>query len=161
MSERNISGRSLSKAVTSEDVLGKDVIDLNGDTIGVVDKVLLDPSTFNTLGISIDKGFLRKGLSIGKGYIKRVTEHVVMLKIKVPYQLKGMIVFDVQGKRVGQVSSIDLQGEKNKIKTINVKPGIFLSFLRKEIHIPASHIKEVGENILLNMKKEDLGKIKS
>jgi len=160
MSERSISGRNLSKAITSEDILGKDVLDLNGDIIGVVDKVLVDPSDFNTLGISIDKGFLRKGLTVGKGYIKTITEHAVILKIRVPFELKGRSVFDSEGKFVGEVSSIDLHGEKDKIKNINVKKGFLSYFLRKETHIPYHYVRKIADNIILNITREDLDKLK-
>mgnify|MGYP001612661093 CR=1 FL=1 len=155
MQKRNISGKNLSSVITSEDILGKDVIDTNGSFIGVVEKVLIDPSSLNFVGISIDKGFLTKGLTLGKNYIQRITDHAVFLKIRVAYEIKGMQVFDMNGKIIGRVSSIDLYGTKNKIVSINVRPEV-MSIFRKEITIPYKYVKNVGDNIVLNIQLEIL-----
>src|SRR3989338_7108160 len=137
MQQKTISGRDLSKTVTSEDLLGKEVIDLDGSFIGVVEKVLIDPHKLDFVGISIDKGFLRKGFTLGKGYIDKITPHAVFLKIKVSYDVKGKIVFDNEGWIVGKVSSIELYKNKNKIISLIVRPNIFA---KKEIVIPAGHL---------------------
>src|SRR3989344_827637 len=136
MPQKDISGRSLSEAITSEEILGKEVIDIDGDFIGIVEKVLINPKNFDSLGISIDKGFFKRGLTIGKGYIQRVTSHAVFLKINVPYLLKGKTVFDKHGKKVGLVSSIDLHGAQNRIKHLHVKLHVLFPLLKREIAIP-------------------------
>jgi len=155
--EKFISGRDLSKTVTSEDLLGKEVIDLDDGFIGVVDKVLIDPRKLEFIGISIDKGFLRKGLTIGKNYIGKITPHAVFLKIKVSYGVKGKIVFDRDGWIVGKVSSIELYKNKNKIISLIVKSGF--SYLGEEVMIPASYIEAIGENVMLSVGKNKLREI--
>ena len=156
--QKTISGRDLSKTITSEDLLGKEVIDFDGSFIGVVEKVLIDPYKLDFVGISIDKGFLRKGFTLGKGYIHKITPHAVFLKIKVSYDVKGKLVFDSDGELVGTVTSIDLYGSKNKIVNIIVRPNIFA---KKEIVIPAGHLKDIGENVMLNVTKNKLKESKS
>lgn len=151
--QKTISGRDLSKTVTSEDLLGKEVIDFDGSFIGVVEKVLIDPYKLDFVGISIDKGFLRKGFTLGKGYIDKITPHAVFLKIKVSYDVKGKLVFDNDGELIGTVTSIDLYGSKNKIVNIIVKPRMFAS---KEIVIPASYIETIGDNVMLKINKREL-----
>ena len=69
MPQKSISGKDLNEAVTSDDILGKDVIDADGKFIGVTEKVFIHPNNLDFIGIEVDKGFLRKGLSIGKDYI--------------------------------------------------------------------------------------------
>ena len=158
MPKKNISGRSLSEAITSEDILGKEVIDVDGDFIGIAEKVLINPKNFNSLGISIDKGFFKRGLTIGKGYIERVTPHAVFLKINVPYLLKGKTVFDKDGKKVGVVSSIDLHGAQNRIKELHVKSQTALPLLKKEIVIPNNIIRNIGDNVILKLTREQVMK---
>ncbi len=150
--ERNISGKDLSKVITSEDILGKDVIDSDGRFIGVVDKVLIDPRLFDFVGISLDKGFLRRGLSIGKNYIQKITDHAVFLKIRVAYELKGMAVFDKDGKRIGKVVALELAGHTNKITHLIISTP--LASLIREFTIPFKHVKNIGENIILAITKE-------
>src|SRR3989338_7378836 len=122
MQQKTISGRDLSKTLTSEDLLGKDVIDFNGTFIGVVEKVLIDPNEMDFVGISVDKGFLRKGLTIGRTYIDKIREHALFLKIRVSYEVKGKIVFDKDGVSIGKVSTIELFENKNEIINIIVRP---------------------------------------
>src|SRR3989344_9019358 len=156
MQTRNISGRDLSKAITSEDILGKEVFDIDGTLIGVVETVLIDPESLKLIGISVDKGFLKKGLSIGKNYIDRITKEAIFLRIQVAYEIKGKSVFDKDGKLLGKVSSIDLHGHKNHLKSIHVKSHLFHYILNKEIVIPEKYIDTIGENVILNKKKEQI-----
>lgn len=153
MKQKTISGRDLSKTLTSEDLLGKDVVDFNGTLVGVVEKVLIDPKSLDFVGISIDKGFLKKGLTLGKSYIEEIKEHAVFLRIKVSYDVKGKIVFDSLGRVVGKVSSVELYENMNRIVNLEVKTRFLFG---KEILINSKYIKVIGEGVMLNVKKEEL-----
>ena len=152
MSKKSISGKNLSRGITSDDILGKEVIDLDGKFIGVVEKVLIDPIDLDFIGIEVDKGFLKKGLSIGKSYIDRISEVAIFLKIKVVCEIKGMTVFDKIGAIIGTVSKIELWGEKNKIKNIYIKQGM----IKKELVVPYDFIDSIGYNVILTVKKKRL-----
>lgn len=141
----------LARSITSDDILGKDVIDPDGAFIGIVEKVHIDAQTLDFIGVSVDKGLLKKGLVIGKDYIHSITSHAVFLKIRPTYNLKGMIVFDIEGKKLGTVTDVVLQFRANKLKSLVVRSGIMA---KKEI--PSSWIKSVGDNIFLNRKKEEV-----
>ena len=157
MVQKSISGRSLEKTITSDDILGKDVVDKNGDLIGIVEKVLISLDTLEFIGIEVDKGILKKGLAIGKDYIEKVTDDALWLNIKISYELNGMSVFDKLGKLVGKVNNVELEGSTNKIKNIYVKPGIF----RKSLEIPRRMIQTIKYNIILNAEKSVLAPIES
>jgi len=151
MQKKIISGRDLSKAITSDDILGKEVLDSEGKTIGVSEKILIDKNDFNLIGIGVDKGFLKKGLTIGRAYIDKVTPHAVFLKTKIAYNLRGMKVFDKEGKKIGTVSKVFLFGTKNRIKEIEVQKNPF-----KKIIISKELIDVMDENIILNVMKKEL-----
>ena len=138
----------LDSSVTSDDILGKEVIDAEGEFIGVVEKLYIDPNLVEVVGISIDKGFLRKGLIIGKNYIARVAKHAIFLKITPSYKLKGMIVFDSEGKKLGDVVQIELIDYTNKVKGVVIRQGA------KKVFIDSGYIDRVGDNIFLNQKSE-------
>lgn len=152
MSKESISGRILKNCITSEDILGKEVIDSDGKYIGIVEKVLIDPINMDFVGIEIDKGFLRKGISLGKNYIKKITPLAVFLNIKPAYEIRGMTVFDKSGKRIGKVIEVKLQSNRNKVKEIKVKRNA----LKKEIKIPEEFIETMGYNIVLSLNKKEL-----
>ena len=150
MSQRSISGKDLNEAVTSDDVLGKDVIDADGKFIGVAEKVFIHPIGLDFMGIEVDKGFLKKGLSIGKDYIERIAKHAVFLNIRVAFEMRGMNVFSKIGETIGKVSDVELIGYKNEIKAIHVKAN------GKDALIPLSFIERVGEGVFLSVSKLEL-----
>jgi len=147
--------RKLQGAITSEDVLGKDVIDSGGVLLGVSDKLYLDPKTLNVLGISVDKGFLRKGFVISTEYIEEVASHAVFLNMQPATRMKGMIVFGRNGARIGKVTHVDLVQDTNKVSSIIVKTGFFSS-----VHVPARHIKSYDKNVFLSISKSELRDMK-
>ena len=154
MPQKNISGKDLSGTVTSDDLLGKDVIDADGKIIGVSEKILIDPINLNFVGIGIDKGVLSKGLTIGKGYIRNITKHAIFLKIRILHELMSMLVFDNHGRKIGKVKKVVLHGSRNKLNYIEVKSGFF----RKLITVEEKYIQKIGDHIILNLDKEKLNK---
>lgn len=147
---KNNSGNALEGAVTSDDLLGKDVIDADGRFIGIVEKVFIHPEKLDFVGISIDKGFLKKGFSIGKDLIERVATHALFLNISVAYEIRGMKVFDKDGKEIGKVAGIALIGSGNDIDAIDVVGQ------GKKMRIHSRYIDRVGYNVLLNVGKDAL-----
>ncbi|MDO8459676.1 MAG: PRC-barrel domain-containing protein [Nanoarchaeota archaeon] len=158
MQQKSISGKKINKSITSEDILGKDVIDAEGAFIGVAEKVLIDQKSMDFIGISIDKGLIRSGITIGKSYIDKIADHAIFLKIRVVYDIKGKLVFDKDGKKMGTVSSIDIYGKKNKIKNIYMKPISHSFFFKKIIVISADYIETIGDNVILNVTMNNLSK---
>ena len=152
MAKDKISIDDIGELINSDDILGKDVIDSEGKFIGIAESILIDPKKFDFVGISIDKGFLKKGLIIGKSYIKNVASNAVFLNIRPSYNIKGMKVFDMEGFQIGKVKEILLKENKNAIDKLIISSGI----LKKEIELSANFIKSIGYNILLNIKKKDL-----
>jgi sporulation protein YlmC with PRC-barrel domain len=144
-------------SVTAEDILGKDVIDASGMVVGVSERLYIDPKTLDIIGLSVDKGFLQKGFVVGKNYIKEVTTHAVLLTIKPSILLKGKIVMDKKGNKVGKVKAVELSNGTNTIAALIVSSGLF--GLRK-IRVPAEQVEKKEQNIILNVTKEDLKKKK-
>ena len=128
-------------AITSEDILGKNVIDSNGRFLGVSDKLYIEPKTMLVLGISVDKGFLRKGMIIATSYVREVAKHAIFLNIEPLFLLKGKEVFDCHGDEVGKVTDVESVRDTNKIAAIKVG----------QIRIPWRDIDVIGENIILSI----------
>lgn len=154
MSQKSISGKNLEKTISSDDLLGKNVIDKSGEIIGVSEKILIDPDALELIGLEVDKGFLKKGLTISRQYIEKVTPHAIFLKIRVAYEIKGLIVFDRNGSKIGTVSKVNLHGQRNSIKSITINKSI----LSKELEVTSDQIETIGENIILKISKQDLRK---
>ncbi len=152
MTEKN----SLAGAITSEDVLGKDVIDARGAFIGVSDKLYLHPKTMKILGISVDKGFLRTGLIISANYVTEVTQYAILLNIEPSFRIKGMTVFGSAGGRIGTVLSVSLVNNSNTVQELIVKTT---NSNIGTVAIPAKYLAQIEDNAFLNITTDELIRI--
>jgi len=150
-SGKNIFGKDLDKSITSDDILGKEVIDKDGAIIGVAEKVFFDSKDLEFIGIAVDKGLLKKGVSIGKDYIARVGSYAVFLNISLAYEIRGRQVFDKEGAFVGKVKDIELKESENSIAAIIVTHGI-----SKITRIDSTYIETIGNNVILNLNKKEI-----
>lgn len=126
---------------TSDEILGKEVLDLKGGIIGIVQKIHIDRGTKKIIGITIDEGFLKPQLFVGVDKISFFGLDAVILNNEFT-SYKGIKVFDSKGNDVGNVKEV-LTGKTGKIKKIivNSHKGIF--------EIEVSKIKTLGENVIL------------
>ncbi|MFW5872124.1 MAG: PRC-barrel domain-containing protein [bacterium] len=129
--------------ITTDDILGKDVIDKDGEIIGIVQQIHIDKESKGITGITIDEGFLKPDLFIGINYIKLFGIDSVMLNIAPDQTFKGILVFDSKGKKVGTVSRVFTTMRSGKVKSIEVK-----NHTKKEI-VAAKDIKSIGMNVIL------------
>lgn len=152
MSRKELSGAHLLKdTISSDDLLGKEVFDSTGALTGIIDIVHLDPKKLAFVGISIDEGFLKRGLTVGKDYIARIAAGAVFLTIRPVFVVRGMRVFDSAGRSVGKVKDVRLVESKNIIHELVVSRGWFRS-----ITIPGTFVKRVGENVFLSVSRDEL-----
>ena len=149
---------NIKDSITSEDVLGKDVLDSRGGFLGVSDKLYLNPKTLKVVGISVDKGFMKKGFLIGSSHIREVTEYAVFLTIEPSFRLKGMMVFGVNGGKIGIVKEVKIAPNTNNILELVVK-----SFVKDlgTITIASEYLGRMEQNIFLNITTEQLLKLNS
>ncbi len=144
---------SVEEAITSADILGKDVVDSRGAFLGVSDKLYVHPKTLKVVGISVDKGFMKKGFLIGSAHIREVMEYAIFLTIEPPFRLRGMTVFGVQGGKIGTVKEVKLMPNTNIIKEIVVKSSIRGL---GTITISSEYLGRMEQNVFLNITSEKL-----
>jgi len=131
--------------ITSDDILGKDVIDIDGNFLGVVDKLFLTADTITVQAISIDKGFLAKGLVVSKKYIERVSKYAVFLNIKPLFLLLQKKVYTATGHFVGTVVDVTQDTSKS-----NALECLIVSTKSGKKEISSKDIDQIGKNIVLN-----------
>ena len=155
MFRKNLSGSKNieNKTISSDDILGKEVFDAEGSSVGIVDIIHIDPIKLDFVGISVDEGFMRQGLVIGKGYIRRITKHAVFLNVMPAFATRGMLVFDKKGRYIGKVKDVVLWQNRNVIQQLFISNGLF-----KTQSISGDLIATVGQNILLKISREELTK---
>ena len=134
----------MNRIITSDDVLGKEAVDPEGQILGIVMKIHIDKDSKMMVGITIDQGFMKPDLFIGMKYIKNFGIDTVFLN-RVPVEkFKGLEVITSSGKIVGTVK--DVKSKRHKVDEIvvarkGIKGGV--------LFIPASEIREIGESSVL------------
>ena len=151
-----IENPSIKDAITSADVLGKDVIDSRGAFLGVSDKLYIHPKTLKIVGMSVDKGFMQKGFLIGSGHIREVMKYAVFLTIEPSFRLKGMTVFGVKGGKIGTVKAVKLVPNTNTIEKLVVKSSVKGL---GTITIASEYLARMEQNVFLNITGEKLLKL--
>lgn len=131
--------------ITSDDILGKDVVDTDGEVIGVVQQIRIDKNSKKMIGIVIDQGFMKPDLFLSLEIIKNFGVDSVFLNRSPKPKIKGLDVYDKLGKKVGFVFDIEEDSKKDTLKAILIKK----SHLSKSYKIKSKDIKTIGFNILL------------
>jgi len=142
------------KTITSDDILGKEVVDIDGGIIGVTQQLIIDKTSKKIKGVLVDQGFMKPDIYIGINLIKNFGVDAVFLNKSPIKKLKGLEVFDKDGKKVGLVDSIE--EKRNKLESIIIKK----SSLSSKYHIKKNKIKTIGFSIILSEKESQLKKIK-
>ena len=130
------------KTITSDDILGKDAVDLDGEILGVIIKLHIDKDSKQLSGITIDQGFMKPNLFVGMNYVKNFGVDSVFLS-KIPAtKYIGLSVLDSKGKLVGTVKNVS--SKRHKVKAIEISKG-----LGKRFAVSSSDIQEIGETVIL------------
>ena len=134
---------TLESATSAKRYIGKRVYSTSGDYVGrVVDLSLYEDAY---VGLIV-RG--RQLLYIDKEYCEPENVDTIILKIDPITLLKGKIVFDSAGKRLGRVTGFERSGVRNACDTILVKKNIF----KKPVSVPYSAVETSKKNIILNQE---------
>lgn len=133
----------MTKYITTDDILGKEVVASDGDIIGIVQKLHIDATTKTITGITVDEGFMKPDLFIGLKYIKQFGIDSLFLSIVPEQKFIGLQVYNNKGKHIGTVIDIETGKTNAKIKSVQIKSGFTTS------EIPAKEIKMIGSSVLL------------
>lgn len=136
--------QSNSKVITSDDILGKEAVDPEGQILGIVTKVHINKEAKKLLGMTVDQGFMKPELFIGLHYVKNFGVDAVFLN-KVPTdKFRGLDVLTSKGEIVGKVKSV--KAKRHKVQEIIVaKKGV----LGKSFSIAASDIETISSSVIL------------
>ncbi|MBM9501109.1 PRC-barrel domain-containing protein [Leptospira sp. 201903071] len=138
-----------SNIITSDDILGKEALDPEGQILGVVVKLHIDRTEKRIIGITIDQGFMKPDLFVGIDFVRTLGVDAIFLNT-IPFEkYKGLKVLSSDGSEAGIVDEVI--SKNGKLESILVKTS--LNPLSKErTKIPAAKIQEIGDKILLKRK---------
>lgn len=129
------------------DLIGKKIIAKNGEFVGKVSDVAI--KDYDVKGIFCRTPHGR--VYIDKANFEVFSTNAIVLKIDPVTLLKGKLVFDSTGRKVGTVKKINRDDTTNKFKSIEVKGKIY----KRKAIIKASQIATMQKNIILKSKYEE------
>ncbi len=140
--------------ITSDDILGKDIIDARGHYIGVASQLHIDRRLKNITGISIDTGFNKPLAFVGVDLVTNFGVDAIYISHTPSSRYIGLDVYDKNGALIGRVKSARLRPEKATIMSFIVSLGIL-----KNVELHLYMIKVLGRSIILNITKDEVMKI--
>lgn len=132
----------MKETITSDDILGKKAVDSDGEILGVVISLHIDNKEKKILGITVDQGFMKPDLYIGLEYVRHFGVDAVLLNHYPLEKLKGLGVYTVKGRYLGDVVKFTGSGSKLNSITFNKR-------FRKPETVVVTEIKEIGRSIIL------------
>jgi len=142
----------MEKIITSDDILGKEAIDPEGEYLGIVMKLHIDREKKILLGITVDQGFMKPDLYVGLDYIERFGIDAVLIN-KIPMEKYiGLRVYDASGGYCGVIQELEERDgrlEKICVRVKLAEGGKRQSAEKSLIKIPIRDIAEIGYSILL------------
>ena len=129
-----------------KNLLGKKVIAKNGEVVGKVKDVAIE--NYDIKGVFCCKWFDR--VYIDKSNFETFSAEAIILKINPVTLLKGKIVFDSAGRRVGTVKHVNRDDTSNSIKSLTVRTKIY----KPKLEIKPSQISIMKKNIILKTEYE-------
>lgn len=131
--------------ITCDDILGKEVIDPEGEVLGIAIKLHIDKIKMEIVGITIDQGFMKPELYVGLEYIKKIGNSALFLKEVPLHKIKGMDVITEDGNYIGVVKDVVVENKKIKLIKVLEKKGI----VPKLRELNNSDIKEIKASVIL------------
>jgi len=132
--------------ITSDDILGKEAVDTDGEILGVVIKLHIHNKEKYIVGITIDKGFMRPDLFVGIDFIHMFGVDAVFLNTVPGQKFKGLMVLSARGEVIGHVRDV-IREKARTTELIVAYRGKYLK--KKQLNIPISKVKEIGESVVL------------
>lgn len=144
-------GKALAETLDVKTVVGNRVLSKNGEVLGKVREVRMDPDGRTIQGIIV-KGIplLTRKLYIAEHYIGRITDKAVILRIDPISMYIGRAVVSADGKKVGKVISAERVKTSNELKYFEVRRRPW-----KVVSIDAKEFAKLGTSLILKKTYAD------
>lgn len=143
----NDSNEKQKKHITITNLIGKEVYHTEGHLLGVLQDIIIDTQTLQIQALEIINGTVKKHATFGIESIEHIENNKIVLHIPLDEYLVGKNVFDRQGKKIGQVTSVKVHDDK---LFLQVKDGTDYMSVHEEF------IEHIGKGVLLTCTKNDI-----
>lgn len=150
----------------THDVIGKPVISLQGEEIGTIVRVIVDPEINSVIGLTVNvRGFFKGEKGIEFANIGSFGDYAVVVensreilpldnlpeieKMSKELYLYNMRVVTPLGKLIGTIDDFCFDAETGRIEKYILSGGIIKNLFKGMASIPASSIITIGKDLLI------------
>ncbi len=154
--------------IKTQDLVGKPVISLQGEEVGTVARVIVDPVRATVAGLLVNvKGWFKgeKGLefeavnSFGDyavtiqraGQVVPLENLPTVEKLAKDYNIYDMRIITPQGKLVGTIDDFCFNKETGKIEKYILSGGLIKNLFKGRASIPAGSIDKIGTDVIIGV----------
>lgn len=124
------------------EIIGREVIAKNAEVVGkIIDIVFLN---HELMGVLVKRGFSK--YYVDKMYFAEYTPDAILLNVDPVLLLRGKIVFDNRGKKLGRVKEVLRDSDLNDFSSLLIKGGMF----SKSFQVPKKDVEIQQRNVILN-----------
>lgn len=159
---------SINKLLKTQDVIGKPVLSLQGDDLGTVSKIVVDPLERSVVGITINvKGLFKGEKSAEYKTIKSFGDYAVMLntpdeldnfdqlenfeKLAKDHCLFNIRIISPEGKLIGTIDDFYFNPLNGKIEKLILSGGIIKTLIKGRAVVPAEYIETIGKDAVITV----------
>ena len=141
--------KDFEEQITSDDILGREAIDPEGEYLGIVMKLHIDRHRKELIGITIDQGFMKPDLFVGLEYIARFGVDAVLIN-KIPLEkYRSLKIYTSAGQLCGIVQDIEERNGRVEKVIARLKKFDSPHSIKGVVEIPVRKIETLGHAILL------------
>jgi sporulation protein YlmC with PRC-barrel domain len=144
--EIRLTSLPIDQTINDSVLIGKRVLGKDGEPIGEVCGIYLDPHNLTLEAIRVNSGLFSYDHYIGRNFISELSDQGVVLTFTPTTEFVGKEVIDLKGKRLGIVKEVRRIGPTNE----------FVNFVignngDHDLIVGETDIREIGDMIELNI----------
>lgn len=153
----------------TQDLIGKPVISLQGEEIGAVLRVIVNPGSSNVVGLTVSsKGLFKGEKGVEFRAIKSFGDFALMVetikeilpidslpaieKLGKEHNLFNMRIITPEGKLIGTIDDFYFHTGTGNIERYILSGGLIKNLFKGRASIPASSISTIGKDLLISIE---------
>ena len=145
--EIRLASLPIDQTINDSALIGKQVIGKDGERIGEVCGIYLDPKNLTLEAIRVNSGLFSYDHYIGRNFIDQLTPEGVMLTFTPSTEFVGKEVYTANGKKLGIVKEVRRIGPANEFVNFVISKGNG----DQDVVIGETDIREIGDRVELDL----------
>ncbi|ADG81919.1 PRC-barrel domain-containing protein [Thermincola potens] len=150
----------------TQEVIGKQVITLQGEDLGAVARVLVDPETAMVAGFTLNtKGWFKGEKALSFSSVKAIGNYAITVETKdlvdnlnnLPsleklandFNIYSTRVITPSGELMGTVEDFSFDADSGKIESFLLSGGVIRNLMQGKALIPVSAITKIGPDVVI------------